>query len=94
MDLIDYCHRQLSALLSGQGLGVGPVEEVESEDSGDEDGLPSKSKLVKVSLKIKNLHYSVNRYGFEEQQYAFLLLVEDLIAFPVHYVRQCCSYGL
>ncbi len=49
LDLLDYCHRRLLALLSGCGQGAGPVEEVESDDSGGEDGLPSKPKLIRVS---------------------------------------------
>ncbi len=48
LDLLDYCHRRLTAVLGGCE-GVRHVEEVDSESSEDEDGLPTKSKLVKVS---------------------------------------------
>ena len=55
MDLVDYCHRQLIALLAveeqreGKGHGGMPlVEEEEDGSSEDEDG-QEKSKIFKVS---------------------------------------------
>ena len=51
LDLLDYCHRRLTGVLGGCE-GVRRVEEVDSDSSGDEDGLPTKSKLVKVSLTL------------------------------------------
>ncbi len=49
LDLVDYCHRRMSTLL---GSHDHHVTEVQSDSSDDENGLPSKSKIVKVSLHV------------------------------------------